>query len=165
MCTMEPLIGKLRLGQAEQQHQVALNRLQRTEWNDLDEAGPPCFPVHALDGIGENHTRSREACRNRDLEGIALHLVCNGDHDGEAVPVIGRGRQNQGGTPACLLVSRLRIEIDFDDVALIGNVCRIYHTSLPTGLPQSCSPCRFSRVTFLTSASSVGRWRTASSQM
>src|SRR5438309_1879500 len=62
-------------------------------------------------------------------------------------------------------MSRLRIEIDLDDVTLIRNICRIYHTSLPTGLPQSCSPWRFSGVIFSTSAFSVGFGLNASSQM
>src|SRR5437899_4822713 len=62
-------------------------------------------------------------------------------------------------------MSRLRIEIDFDDVTLIRNVCRIYHTSLPTGLPQSCSPWRFSGVIFSTSDFSEGFWLTGSSQI
>src|SRR5271154_2044006 len=131
---------------------------QRFRRNDLNEAGFPRFPVHTLDGIRENHSCGSAAGRNWHLEWIALHLIGNGYHYGETNLVVGCGRQNQGGTPSCLLVSQLRIEIDFDDVSPIGNISGRYHTSLPTGPPQSCSSCRFSRVICLTSASRVG-WR------
>jgi len=30
-------------------------------------------------------------------------------------------------------------EIGFEEITAIGNVLGSYHTSLPTGLPQSCS--------------------------
>jgi len=39
------------------------------------------------------------------------------------------GDKTKAGRPASPLVSRVRIEIDFDDVTLIRNVCRVYHTS------------------------------------
>ena len=49
------------------------------------------------------------------------------------------GRQDEGGTPATLLVPHVRVQVYFDDVPDIRNVGGSYHTSLPTGLPQSSS--------------------------
>lgn len=43
---------------------------------------------------------------------------------------------HQGGTASLLFVSRLRIKIQIDDVALFKNT---YHTSLPLDSPQSYS--------------------------
>src|ERR1700674_1924505 len=125
-----------------------MNSPQRPGWHDVDETGPPRLPVHALDSIGENHSRRRESCRNWHLERIAVHLVCNGHHDGEAMLVIRCGRQNQSRAPASLLMSRLRIEIDFDDVTLIRNVCRIYHTSLPNLVTNRLAPILFAMAIF-----------------
>ena len=68
------------------------------------------------------------------MQGEGIIRVGNGTDDIEVCLLIKHIiADNQGGPVSSLFVSRLRIEIDFDDVSLF------YHTSLPTGSPQSTS--------------------------
>src|SRR5215211_6505543 len=123
-----------------------------------------CPPVDAPQLVGEDHTGDREPRRQGYLEGIAFGAAGNRAHERQAdAAVVGSRRKHDGGSPAGLLVSRLRIEAAPDHIALRGDIGRgaSYHTSFPTGGPQSTSPWMFSSVICPSKSSSVGVWRRA----
>src|SRR2546427_10132968 len=49
---------------------------------------------------------------------------------------------------AGLLVARLGVELEPDQVTSCGHIGRHYQVSRPTALPVEISPCRFRRLTF-----------------
>ena len=68
------------------------------------------LPIKVLHVVGQHNPGNLAAWRQRDFERIALHLTRNRARDGEArLRVVGARREDQGGTTAALLVTRLRI--------------------------------------------------------
>jgi len=64
--------------------------------------------------------------------------------DGKAcLRVVGTGREDQRGSTPTLLVTGLWVERQPDEIAGVRDVAAGYHTSSPSGPPQSLSPWRF----------------------
>jgi len=97
-------------------------------------------PIGTSYGVGEDCAGDFQSGREIYLERVSLDCVGHGDHHSQArFLVVSAGRENERGTPSGLLVAGLSGgEINSDEIAGVGNVLG-YHTSLPTGAPQSCS--------------------------
>lgn len=80
-------------------------------------------PVQALDLIGEDDALNGEVGRKRDLERISLGSTRDRAEQPEPdLPVVGPGRDDDGGPTTGLLVARLRVQSDPDDVTAVRNV-------------------------------------------
>jgi len=104
------------------------------------ELGVPCPPIQAPDLIRQHDTRDRAVGRKGDLERVLpdprrhrtqqcdarAHVVIPGTHD-------------EGGSPALLLVTGLRRELEPDQIAALWRVRCDYHASSPCDSPQSAS--------------------------
>ena len=67
--------------------------------------------------------------------------------------VVAARREDQRRTPAALLMTSLRIKGQPDQITRVWHVGAAYHTSSPTGVPQSLSLWRFRGVILATSCS------------
>jgi hypothetical protein len=104
--------------------------------------------------IGEDDPGDLSALRQRDFERVALHVTGNRACNGKArFRVVAARREDQGRAPTALLMASLRIKRQPDQIAGVWYVCAAYHTSSPTGVPQSLSLWRFRGVILATSCS------------
>src|SRR5262249_42931139 len=91
-----------------------------------------------LELIGENHARDPLARRDLDLERIPLDLGRHGTEKRQPdLTVVIPRRQHERGPMTGLFVPGLRIKIQPDKVATLGNVAQ--RRSRPTGLPTVTS--------------------------
>ena len=117
-----------------------------------DEHGSPSLPIEILHVIRENDPGDPAAGRQRHFERVSLHVTGNrAGNDEPSFRIVGARREDQSGTPPALLVTSLRIERQPDQIAGVRHVRASYHTSSPTGLPQSLSSWRFRGVILATS--------------
>ena len=112
----------------------------------LDEGNVPGTPVQTPYLVGENDAVHLPGVQH-DFKRIPFGLRGNGTHQREACfLVVAFGRHNHGRPLLCLLVSSLRIEVDPDEIAPVGNVRESsHHTSLPRALPHGMAVWRLSR--------------------
>ena len=118
-------------------------------------------PIERADLVGEHNARYLALGWQRHFKGIAFCLPRDRAEQREADQRIVRPRRKgQCRAAAALLVSRPRIEGKPDEIAAVGRVGRpFHHDSRPTRGPQSRSPCRFSGLICLSSASRRNRRR------
>src|SRR5271167_3519053 len=114
-------------------------------------------PVEALEVVSQNHSADGQTPGQGDFEGISLHLAGNRANDGQARFVVVRpGRKNDGRAAPGLFAASLGIEVEPDEFRCVGNVAASYHSSFPTGGPQSLSAWRLRGVMPRTSWARVG---------
>jgi hypothetical protein len=112
-----------------QQHAQALPDVR----HDLDrslgfEDRPTDLPIQVLHVVGENSPSNSAPWRQKHFERIAFDLTRDRTRDRQPRPrVVCTRRDDQGWTPAALLVSRLRIEGEPDEIPGIGDVPAGYH--------------------------------------
>src|SRR6185312_14167173 len=96
-----------------------------------------CPPIEALHLVGQRHTRNAPGKSN--LERIAFYLRRGGAADDKpGLGVVGGRAEDHGRPVPSLLVARLGIEFDPDDVPSIRDVARWHYiASLPSGVPNS----------------------------
>ena len=106
--------------------------------------GSTGLPVHALHVISQNDACHVVAAGNGDFERIAFCLVRHGTDQRQTRSVVVDFRtQHQRRPPPGLLVSRLGIEGQPDEIAAGGNIGGDHRDSWPAGGPHSVSECRF----------------------
>jgi len=95
-------------------------------------------PIQTLYLVGQNHTANRKILRQSHFKGIALHLTRNRTEQSETdLSVVRLGRDDNGRSPPSLLVARLRIQADPNDITTLGYVCHLWLPGLPPkGLPN-----------------------------
>src|SRR5947209_5374639 len=114
---MTNMAGQLAL--QPKQHTKALAHVDNDVGGSLRrEHHFPGLPIEILDAIGENNAGNPAARRQRYFERVALHVTGNRAGDGEArFRVVGFWREDQGWTPAALLVTSLRIKGQPDQIS------------------------------------------------
>jgi hypothetical protein len=107
--------------------------------------------------VREDHSTNATAQRKRYFKWVTLGMAGYRTKDGQtSLFIIGpRGKHNCR-PPSCLFTASLRREVQPDNVAGIRHILGGYHSSFPTGSPQSVSKCRFSGVIPDTNSSRVG---------
>ena len=105
--------------------------------------------------IGQFGPCNTEICWYQHLEAVALNSRCKRAEQAQFRSLVVRQWREHKRWPADrMLMPRLRIEIDPDDVSAVGHVIARYHNSLPTDGPVSISVCRSSSVIPASSSSS-----------
>src|SRR5450432_3747033 len=147
----------LSLKNPDQSAKLCLHRCHHLRRGFVEVAGLAMLPVNAPHRVGQDRACDLQPRRQIHFKGISLDRVGDRDNDGHSAPLVVRLRgQHDGGTPSGLLVSNLpATELDLNQVAGVGNVGGGYHTSLPTGRPQSCSRWRLRSVMPATNFSRV----------
>jgi len=94
------------------------------------ENRPTDLPIQVLHVVGENNPANPAPGRQKHLEWIALDVTRDWTRDRQpSLRVVRTRRQDQGWAPAALLMSRLRIERQPDEIPCIGYILAGYHVS------------------------------------
>lgn len=106
----------------EQQRNLRKNLRDRFRRQYANQVGVSNSPVEALGLVREDHAAHRELCRDRNFEWISLLLGCDRTNESESdFRVIRTRREDDGGTTPSLLLASLRIELQPDRIAAVGN--------------------------------------------
>src|SRR6185503_7170775 len=109
-------------------------------------------PIQTLHLISEDYPAYRQTVGHRHFKWIALDLTRDRTEQAKAnFPVVRPGRDDHGRSAASLLVARLRVQADPDDVAALGHVGHLRPTrtldqqacrSPPRHAGSASSPCQ-----------------------
>src|SRR5260370_36767684 len=101
-------------------------RLQDFSRRCLDVFRVPRMPIEISYSIGESNSSSLHLAWKPNFEGIAFCLVCDGNYHRQTGFAVVRGRrQDDRGMPTTLLMSRNRIQVEFDNVTGIGDIAHV----------------------------------------
>ncbi len=125
--------------------------------NTTDKGGLTLPPIHAFHMIGEDRTLYWETVRQPNLERIALVLAGDWTQDRQSrLGVVCGWRKHQRWPATSLFPPGLRIKGEPYEIAPVGSPGETYHTSFPTGWPQSVAGWQFSGVIPSSSSWRVG---------
>jgi len=143
------------VSQAEQDAKSLPNVSEDFDWSGCCEFDASSVPIHVLHVVRKNDACYLAVMGKSHFEGITFRVTSDRACDGEArLCVVRTRREDQSRSTPPLLMSGLRVERQPDEIASIGNVAASYHTSSPSGPPQSLSSWRFFGVMRRTSSSS-----------
>lgn len=146
-----PLKARSRSAGIEQGIDLVQHLSDHRRWDSTDEGCPTGTPIQTLDLIREDYARHRAAGWEGHLEWVSLYSRRDRTEESQAGPfVVYAGAERQRRTTPSLLMARLRIEVEPNDLATLGSMRVFYHTSSPSDGPVSISECSVSGVILAT---------------